>query len=715
MREITSISAIGSCRIGTPFKSASTFHPVMNNTTRVYGYTHTSAEALQQIKFLHEDFTPPPEVLPLLMPSTDYEALQTSIHPPSDMYFIELSSAKALRIFGVEVQLNYVSRHFADFFADTARTRAFWHLSSESSGAERQVFLAEQHAFHALSHADQDLLANLTLQLATPETLACDIAEIQERTPRCVFVTHCNANGKNGQPLPSRANFIDMAESVCMAQNANLFNPTASMQAFGQNAALSDPDTSLSHYSTEFGEFMFAGLFDRFIAPQHSGKIPASEALSSAINLFANRKSIKSISPLLGSVTLITGSLGAGGAERQLARLATEMKSRDAVSGVVEVIVSNLSPEHNRDFFLPALEKAGVPVSVISALPAQLNTTSLPIPLQDLLRHLPPQTQEALHRLTPHFQMHRPEVAYIWQDGAVLSTALAALVAEVPRIVISLRGMPPSLRPEMMKDEYFDMYRALSNIPGVIFSANTYASADAYASWLSMPAGSIEVVHNAAAPMPENGNANDIQKWEDFCLTTPDADFTYGAVFRFDQNKRPLLWLEFAAAALSAHPASRFVLVGDGAEMLAAQTYAREMGLFDRCLFVGKSRNVGFWLSNMDTLGLTSRLEGLPNVLIEAQLAGLPVISTPAGGASETFIHGKTGYLLDSSQSPSITQFLEYYLTLATAPERRKSMGKAAQIFARDSFDIDKILPKAIALLSGSTTLTPQIKHVAHA
>jgi len=701
LREKTCITAIGSCRISTPFKRADTLFPVLNNTARVYGYTHTSAEALQQIKFLQGDFTPLSDVMPLLMPNTDLTTLTDTPHASSDIYFIELSSAKTLSLAGMQVQLNYVAQHFADFFSNKRRTRDFWRLADGTQEIAKFTFLNEQPSFHALSDTDKALLNELLIQPATPQSLKADITEIQNRVPRAVFITHCNANAKNGLPIASRANHITMIETAVRATRGNLFNPTASMQAFGQGDALSDPETSLSHYSTDFGDFLFAGLFDHFIAPlQGVGTMPTATALAKAISLYKNRNPVKSISPEVGSIAMITGSLGAGGAERQLTRLAVEMKTRQALAGMVEVIVSTLSPDRGRDFFLPQLQAAKIPVSVINSLPARSGQTTLPIALQDLHRHLPPQTQEALQRLTPHFQTHRPEVAYIWQDGAVLATALAALAADVPRIVISLRGMPPNLRPEMMKDEYFEMYRALSQTPGVTFSANTHASAKAYAAWLDLPGNSIKVVHNAANPLLEEGDKTDIAKWETFVAETPDADFTFGAIFRFDQNKRPLLWLEFAAAALVAHPASRFVLVGDGLELQAAKTYARDMGFSHRCLFVGKSRNVGYWLSRMNALGLTSRLEGLPNVLIEAQLAGLPVISTPAGGASETFIHGQSGFLLDSTQTPRLEQFLGYYLELANNSERRASMATAAKTFAMETFAIDKILPETLQLLS---------------
>ncbi|MBL4874585.1 MAG: hypothetical protein JKY41_14675, partial [Rhodobacteraceae bacterium] len=459
MRELTRITAIGSCRISTPFKAAPLAQPVVNNTDRIYGYTHTSAEALQQIRFLQGEFSPPPEILPLLMPNADMDALDGATHPTSDIYFIELSSAKELRIAETQVQLNYVTRHFTDFFADKLRARDFWRLADGGQEEAKLVFLNEQESYHSLNESDQCLQQNLTRTLATPETLSRDLSEIRDRLPNVIFITHCNALAKNQEPIASRAAYIAMVEGAAKALNLPVFNPTASMIAFGQQAAMSDTETSLSHYSEDFGAFLFEGLFETYIAPDHTRTLTPSAALSLALAQFQNRSPIASISPHIGGVAFITGSLGAGGAERQMTRLAVEMKRSQTITnsdqigntGPVEVFVSTLSPERGRDFFLPKLQDADIPVSVISELPA--GPSNVP---ENLFQFLPPQTAEAVRRLTPHLTAMRPEVAYIWQDGAVLATALAALSANIPHIVISLRGMPPDLRPEMMKDEYFD-------------------------------------------------------------------------------------------------------------------------------------------------------------------------------------------------------------------------------------------------------------------
>ena len=722
MRELTRITAIGSCRISTPFKTAPAIHPVINNTDRIYGYTHSSAEALQQIKFLQTEFAPTPTVLPLLMPNSDHEALATKTHITSDIYFVEISSAKELEIEGVQVQLNYLTRHFADFFADPARARDFWRLADGQQETVKKTYLEGQESYRTLGQADREMLRLLTRKMTTPASLQRDMRELRERLPNVVFVTHCNALTNANTPIASRSAYIAMVKEAAYDLGIPCFDPTVSMQAFGQHATMSDPDSGLSHYAPEFGDFLFDGLFDRYIAPtgQH-GVLSASNAISEAIELHHDRTPIVSISPNIGGVAFITGSLGAGGAERQMTRLAVEMHRGQpacqiGVSGPIEVFVSNLSTERGRDFFLPVLQDAGIPVKTIASLPSLArDNAGLPPRLRHLLPFLPSQTTEAVNRLAPHLSAMRPEVAYIWQDGAVLMAAIAALAAEVPRIVISLRGMPPDMRPEMMREGYFDLYQALAKTPGVTFSANTHAGADAYARWLDLRHDSIQVVHNAAETICTTGAASDSARWDEFEATTADADFTFGGVFRFDQNKRPMMWLEFVAAALVVHPQSRFLLVGDGAEFDAAKAYAEELGIAHRCLFTGKSRNVGYWLSKMDTLGLFSRLEGLPNVLIEAQLSGIPVISTPADGAAEAFLPNQTGFLLGSTENPQLAEFLRYYMALSSAPNHRKKMGLAARAFAIQNFSMETILPQTLELLSGTTPPVEQHKSVAFA
>ena len=86
----------------------------------------------------------------------------------------------------------------------------------------------------------------------------------------------------------------------------------------------------------------------------------------------------------------------------------------------------------------------------------------------------------------------------------------------------------------------------------------------------------------------------------------------------------------------------------------AAMTHARTLGIEKSVQFLGYRDDVKDILPTFDTFLLTSSIEGLPNVLIEAQSMGVPVVSTNAGGANETFLNSLTGILVDSQDVDEI-------------------------------------------------------------
>lgn len=142
-------------------------------------------------------------------------------------------------------------------------------------------------------------------------------------------------------------------------------------------------------------------------------------------------------------------------------------------------------------------------------------------------------------------------------------------------------------------------------------------------------------------------------------------------------------------------------MVGDGEELATAQQRAVDLGIDRQVLFVGNSQNPGYWLSKMDAMCLLSENEGLPNVLIEAQIAGIPVISTPAGGAAETFIDAQTGYLMSSAQSPSAHEFQIYANTLITDVPLRRSMGDKGRAQAASKFEREAVFSQTIRFFLG--------------
>jgi glycosyltransferase involved in cell wall biosynthesis len=426
----------------------------------------------------------------------------------------------------------------------------------------------------------------------------------------------------------------------------------------------------------------------------------------------------------LGRLTLITGSLGPGGAERQLTRLAIELerarRSGASIGGLeldkpVEVLVRSHGPEKQNDFYLSEVQSSGCDLHQINLFKPQSNR-SLGVAdtvLGQLVDYLPSPVNYGVRRLTPHFRESQTDTASIWQDGACLFGALAALVAGVPHVQLAIRGLPPSMRKHMYRPEYEVLYRALAEVPGVTFVSNSLSAARAYSEWLGIPLARFSIVYNGVEPMRVEPSAHCARLWHDLVARTEDATQTIGGVFRFDTDKQPLLWIRFAARYLKRHPHTRFVLVGGGRLLPNAEQLAEELGISNRILFVGRSTTVGYWMTQMDVLVLLSRFEGLPNVLLEAQYMGVRVVTTPAGGAAECLIDGTTGYVLECPEKPDLEQVVAkvHSLALRTADRDLFQEGGTARDFLDANFSIPKMLQGFVK--SASQGLPSRAMHAA--
>lgn len=407
-------------------------------------------------------------------------------------------------------------------------------------------------------------------------------------------------------------------------------------------------------------------------------------------------------------IGLVTGSLGPGGAERQLARLACNLQRLSQTSQqagdtslkplMIDVIVKRYTAtdaeaamNKKLDFFLSDLLDAGVKVTEINNLPVS-NKFSLAIRDPDFLRlleHLPPQVRYGLTRLFPYFLEHRFDVASLWQDGTCIFGALAALLAGVPVIHLVFRGLPPNLRSARDKPEYSVLYRALAEIPGVYFMSNSKVIAQEYAQWLGLPVERFHILYNGVPVPATTAPFEEERKWQEFAELTQDATETIGGVFRLEPDKQPHVWIKLVHRYLQRRPKARFVLIGDGRLLESMRNLVHELGIQDRLLLVGLSRHVGFWYSKMNVKVLLSLFEGLPNVLIEAQLLGVLTVSTPAGGSGECFIDGDTGHLLSRAENPDLDEACDKISLLvdsahSNAEVREMAKKRALKLFAVD-------------------------------
>lgn len=102
--------------------------------------------------------------------------------------------------------------------------------------------------------------------------------------------------------------------------------------------------------------------------------------------------------------------------------------------------------------------------------------------------------------------------------------------------------------------------------------------------------------------------------------------FVIGHVGRFASPKNHVFLLEIFKIIVNQKPNSVLMLVGDGELEEGVKLKAEELGIIDYILFMGRRNDVERAMSSMDLFVLPSIYEGLGNVLIEAQINGLPCV-----------------------------------------------------------------------------------------
>jgi glycosyltransferase involved in cell wall biosynthesis len=211
---------------------------------------------------------------------------------------------------------------------------------------------------------------------------------------------------------------------------------------------------------------------------------------------------------------------------------------------------------------------------------------------------------------------------------------------------------------------------------------NSNAGAISYEKWLGLKNGYIKVIHNGF-------EINSLRTFHTYRLQkNKSSKIIIGGVMRLNYEKNLDLWLKVAKILSKKELSINFVIIGDGPELSKVQRCIKKLELTKLVDLVKPTNNVYDHISKFDVLLLTSRIEGLPNVLIEAQLLGIPVISTDCGGAGETFINHSSGILLDNFEPEFIADAL---FSLVSDRERLSKYSVNATEQAAQRFNIDTI------------------------
>jgi glycosyltransferase involved in cell wall biosynthesis len=154
-------------------------------------------------------------------------------------------------------------------------------------------------------------------------------------------------------------------------------------------------------------------------------------------------------------------------------------------------------------------------------------------------------------------------------------------------------------------------------------------------------------------------------------------------------------------------PEAIFVLIGDGKERPNLEQQVRQAGLEKNFLFLGSRGDVPELLACCNLFVLPSEAEALPNALLEAMAAGLPVVGTRVGGIPEIIRNGMDGLIVPAKDPHALAEAI---LRILQNPRLAKQLSQAGQDMVRAHFGFDRLLAELEQLYTPAQT-TPQRLH----
>lgn len=175
------------------------------------------------------------------------------------------------------------------------------------------------------------------------------------------------------------------------------------------------------------------------------------------------------------------------------------------------------------------------------------------------------------------------------------------------------------------------------------------------------------------------------------------------------ERAKGLLELLEAYSRIRADPSlaeSVLVIGGEGPLSDELRRRVRELGLEPSVRFAGllagEARSRSF--AEADLFVLPSHTEGLPNAMIEAMAAGLPVVVTPVGSIPDVIVHGENGCLVAARDPAALERELR---RLIASPELRSGMGREAHRLAASRFSPEGAAERIEALVHELAPVRP--------
>lgn len=356
-------------------------------------------------------------------------------------------------------------------------------------------------------------------------------------------------------------------------------------------------------------------------------------------------------------LTLVVTSLFGGGAERQLVRLGVGMVER----GWSVTIVALLP----RNDFVDELAEKNIQVHV-------LGFSKTP---RDIL---------TFFKAIRVINAQRPSIVCAFMSHAVLLARVTGKLAGASKVISSLRS--PVLGGRLMTQAI-----RLTDWLSAMTVMNSEFSTESLVAQGAVSARRAICIPNALEGITPSARPEQVERLRSQ-FNPGHSAFVWLIVGRLEYEKAHDDAFKALAGLLSSGEKASILVVGDGSLRPQLELQATALGVRDHVSFLGYRTDVRELMGAADGLVLPSRWEGLPNVVMEAMLAQLPVVATAVGGTPELIEHGVTGFLVAKGSPEDLEAAMRTVMHLDY--HQRKELGEAARDFVSERFAPNTVLDK---------------------
>lgn len=286
-----------------------------------------------------------------------------------------------------------------------------------------------------------------------------------------------------------------------------------------------------------------------------------------------------------------------------------------------------------------------------------------------------------LFKLIKLLKAIKPDIVHTSAYSANNYGRIAAIFTRVPVIISSERNSVDvgtyKTRNQIFIDKLLSAFTQ-----GII--CNSYNASEALVKKYSFNKRKVFTVHNGIkfVDIFNKINVNNQRKV---------SNKVVGTVARLYPQKNYKLFFDVAKIILDEYGEKNinFKIVGDGPLKDELIEYSEKIGIQNNVIFEGESDDIPNKLKGFDIFLMTSLYEGLSNAIMEAMLAGLPIVATDVGGNNEMIIDGETGFLCSLNDTNVLAKRV---IGLINDEDKAKRMGENGKKRILNEFSIEKMM-----------------------